>query len=355
MTTFKPNMLPALIGSLPLLDHDEAIHMVFESTPEIPLWVQLPAHPKEGMMVQFLDGIPGIVKKDDRIFIDSSRPTFEDETLKFYEDYLMVTEGNLPLDNTRFALNPESATGFFKLLEVIKKTPALPVALKGQVTGPVTLATGLTDQNKRALFYDKTLLDLVVKTLAVKARFQIEKFLQYGIPAIVFIDEPGLAGFGTSAFTSISSQDVNQVLGEVIEAIHLAGGLAGVHVCANTDWSLILDSTADIVSFDAYGFFDRLSLYKESLKGFLNQGRILAWGIVPTSNGKQIDAETSSSLAEKLETKIAHLESIGIKRQKILSQSLVTPSCGTGSLAPHHALKVLEMTRAVSSRFRSQV
>ena len=346
-------MLPALIGSLPLLDHDEAIHMVFESTPEIPLWVQLPAHPKEGMMVQFLDGIPGVVKEDDRIFIDSSRPTFEDEMLEFYEDYLMVAEGNLPLDSTRFALNPESTPGFFKLLDVIKKASDLPIAIKGQVTGPITLATGLTDQNRRALFYDKTLLDLVVKTLALKARFQVERFLQNGIPAIVFIDEPGLAGFGTSAFTSISSQDVNQVLGEVIEAIHQAGGLAGVHICANTDWSLVLDSDADILSFDAYAFFDRLSLYQDALKGFLDQGRILAWGIVPTSESKQIDAETPDNLTSMLQSQIAHLESLGVERQKILSQSLVTPSCGTGSLSRHHALKVLEMTRTVSSGIRS--
>ena len=33
------------------------------------------------------------------------------------------------------------------------------------------------------------------------------------------------------------------------------GGLVGVHVCANTDWSLVLDSSADIVSFDAYALF----------------------------------------------------------------------------------------------------
>jgi len=122
----------------------------------------------------------------------------------------------------------------------------------------------------------------------MKPRWQVEKLSQCGVPVIVFIDKPGLAGFGTSAFISISREDINRVLSEVIEAVHEAGGLAGVHVCANTDWSLILDSPADVLSFDAYRFFDRLALYERPLKRFFDQDGILAWGIVPTSDSKDM-------------------------------------------------------------------
>lgn len=354
MSQFTGNALAVLIGSLPITDHDQAIDIVFKYTPDIPLWVQLPAYTEEGMMTQFLPGIPGVVQDQDRTFIDTSVSTFEDDLLKFYEDYLAITEGGSPLDNTRFVLTPKTARGFFTLLDVMKSAPRLPVALKGQITGPVTLATGLTDQNGRAIFYDNRLLDLAVKTLAMKARWQTEKLSQRGIPAIIFIDEPGLAGFGTSAFISISREDVSRVLSEVIDAIHQGGGLAGVHVCANTDWSLILDSAADILSFDAYGFFDRLALYEESLKTFFNQGRILAWGIVPTSDSNEIEKESASSLTAKWEAHADCLEALGIERTKILTQSLITPSCGTGSLALDEAIKVLEMTREVSQALRSK-
>ncbi len=353
MVQFKGNALAVLIGSLPIADHDRAVRMVFKYTPEIPLWVQLPAYPVEGMMVQFLPGIPGVVENQDRVFIDTSKSTFEDDLLKFYEDYLAITEGGSPLDGTRFVLTPETARGFFTLLDMMKSAPRFPVALKGQITGPMTLATGLTDQHKRALFYDDRLLDVVVKNLAMKARWQVEKLSQRGIPAIIFIDEPGLAGFGTSAFISISREDVSRILSEVIDAIHQAGGLAGVHVCANTDWSLILDSAADILSFDAYGFFDRLALYEASLKTFFDQGRILAWGVVPTSSSQDIAGETASSLVAKWESQAGRLETLGIERTKILAQSLITPSCGTGSLTPDEAIKVLEMTREVSQTLRS--
>jgi methionine synthase II (cobalamin-independent) len=327
--------------------------MVFKYTPEIPLWVQLPAYRQEGMMVQFLPGIPGVVENQDRVFVDTSESSFEDDLLKFYEDYLAITEGGSPIDGTRFVLTPETAKGFFTLLDAVKSAPHPPVALKGQITGPVTLATGSTDQHGRALFYDDRLLDVVVKNLAMKARWQVEKLSQWGSPAIIFIDEPGLAGFGTSAFISISREDVSRVLSEVIDGIHEAGGLAGVHVCANTDWSLILDSAADILSFDAYAFFDRLALYEAPLKTFFDQGRILAWGIVPTSNSRDITRETASSLVARWESQVSRLETLGIDRTKILAQSLITPSCGTGSLTPDQAIEVLEMTRGVSQALRA--
>jgi hypothetical protein len=116
---------------------------------------------------------------------------------------------------------------------------------------------------------------------------------------------------------------------------------------------LILESPADILSFDTYGFFDRLALYHDLLHSFFDQGRILAWGIVPTSDTKDINTETASSLTKKWEAQVAHLETLGIDRSRILAQSLITPSCGTGSLSPSDAIKVLEMTREVSRTLRA--
>jgi len=355
MTEFKGNGLPLLIGSLPITDHEQAVALVFQYTPDVPLWVQLPVYPQEGMISQFLEGFPGVVHEKERVFVDTSAPAFEEALLAFYEEVLSVTEEGAPLDGTRFVLTPATARGFFALLDRIKSSPRPPVAVKGQITGPVTLATGLTDQDRRAVFYDERLRDVVVKTVALKARWQAEKLGQWHQPAIIFIDEPGLAGFGTSAFISISREDVGLALSEVIDAIHQAGGLAGIHVCANTDWSLILDSAADILSFDAYGYFERLALYEKSLKAFYDQGRIVAWGIVPTSDSREIERENASSLVKRWEGLAGRIESFGVEREVILAQSLITPSCGTGSLNPDHAVKVLEMTRDVSRILRGQV
>jgi len=61
-----------------------------------------------------------------------------------------------------------------------------------------------------------------------------------------------LQGTGSSGLISISREEILICLDEMIEAVHTEGGLAGIHVCANTDWSLILDSSVDIVNFDAF-------------------------------------------------------------------------------------------------------
>ena len=136
------------------------------------------------------------------------------------------------------------------------------------------------------------------------------------------------------------------------EAVHAEGGLAGVHVCANTDWSVLLESPADMISFDAYSFFDKFILYADLIKKFIEAGKILAWGIVPTGNPEDIKKETADSLLTQWKDKFRMIEDLGVGRTKILDQSLITPSCGTGSLNLDLAKKVLRLTADVSHRLK---
>jgi methionine synthase II (cobalamin-independent) len=350
---FEASCRSLLIGSLPLEDHGAASELVFRYTPEIPLWVQLPVHAHEGMMQQFLPGLPGLRSAVDRTYVDTSAPDFDNEVLAFYEEFVAVTEGGADIDHTRFALGADVAPGFAVLMEQLADRPEVPVAVKGQVTGPFTFCTGVHDETRQAIFYNPQLRDAAVKLLALKAVWQVRRLAHLGRPVIIFFDEPALAGFGTSEFISVSREDVSACLAEVIEAVHVAGGIAGVHICANTDWSLVLDSSADIVNFDAYAFFDRFVLYPELIRRFVSDGKILAWGIVPTGNRDDIVKETADSLAEKWYAEIARVEALGIDRRRIVSQSLITPSCGAGTLPLELAEKVLQLTREVSDRVRA--
>ncbi|MBU0987797.1 MAG: hypothetical protein KKH68_11155 [Proteobacteria bacterium] len=350
---FKPNGLPVLIGSLPMNDHDEAIKLVLEHTPQIPLWVQLPGFREEGMIAQFLPGIPGLATEKGRNFINTAGPDFDGDIVQFYEEYLAVTEGAVDLEDSRFVLKPDTARGFFTLLKGVETFADTPVALKGQITGPITFGLGTTDENRKAIFYNDQLRDAAVKLLALKARWQVRALSKFGCPVIMFLDEPALAGFGSSAFISISRDEVVACLNEVIDAVQSEGGLAGVHVCANTDWSLILESSADIVSFDAYSYFDKFMLYAGSVKKFLESGGIIAWGIVPTSSRDDIQKETTGSLVAKWQEQVRVVDQTGVEPSRILAQSLITPSCGTGSLSLDLATKVLRLTREVSDTIRS--
>lgn len=353
-TTFEADALPVLIGSLPVSVHEEANRLVMRYTPDIPLWSQLPAYKKEeGMMFQFLPGMPGLTVEEDNFFIDVSQPDFQDDLLKFYEEYMAVSEGRMLFSDSRFVLTPDTAEGFFVFMEKIGQLADLPIALKGQITGPITLTTGIKDRQKCAIFYNEQLRDAAVKLIAMKAAWQIRRMSAAKCPAIVFFDEPALAGFGSSEFISISSADVAACFKEVTDAVHHQGGLSGIHVCANADWSLLMDSAIDILSFDAYCFFDKLMLYPDHLKRFIESGRIVAWGIVPTLSLADIEKESTDSLMLRWEQIANAISGLGIDKSTLIRQSLITPSCGTGSLPLTHAVKVLEMTKELSERIRT--
>ncbi|MGD2100386.1 MAG: hypothetical protein PVG35_22660 [Desulfobacterales bacterium] len=354
-STFQPRGLPALIGSLPLTDHAKACQLVLEYTPQIPLWIQLPAYTEEGMIAQFMPGLPGICSAADRVYVDTGQDDFDNDILKFYEDYIAVTDGGSDLSTSRFAMNEETAKGFFVFVEHLKRLPSPPVALKGQITGPFTFCTGISDQNKTAIIYDEQVKDAAVKLLDLKSRWQVQQLKPFNCPVIIFLDEPALAGFGSSEFISISRDEIAQSLEEVIAGVHAEGGFAGVHVCANTDWTLVLDSAADIVSFDAYAYFDRFILYADHIKAFLDAGKMIAWGMVPTLDPDELDKATTESLVEQWQQNAAQIQKLGIDLDQLIAQSLITPSCGAGSLSVKQAVQVLRLTREVSEQIRQSI
>jgi hypothetical protein len=349
MKSIQTNCKSLLIGSLPMEDHELATKMVFDYSPEIPLWVQLPKYKNEGMIRQFIPGMPGLTIEGDRIYINAKKDNFESELVEYYEEYLSASQDSSVLAQSRFTLTQETGKGFYVFLDWLKKHQPSVFTVKGQVTGPITLGIGVNDQDGRSIFYDDTLRDILTKHVAMNAKWQVLQLSAYSAnPPIVFFDEPGVVSFGSSAYISISREQVMESLGCGIDAIHDANGLAGIHICANGDWSLALESDADILSFDAYSYFDNFILFKEAIQKFLSQGRILAWGIVPTSRPEDIENETTQSLLTKWESQMDEITRLGFSKQTIMTQSLITPSCGTGSLTLEQTKKVLSLTQELS-------
>ena len=350
---FQADGLATLIGSIPLSSHDDALDLIFEYTPHIPLWPQLPGNRLEGMLLQFNEGLPAMASDGEKIFFNTESDQFEAEQLSFFEDYLEVTEDFQKLTESRFKVSTSHAEGLFKLLTKAEHSSDIH-ALKGQITGPFTLLTGISDQNNRAGYYDPMIREMITKGLALKAAWQVVFLKKAQKPVILFIDEPALAGLGSSSFISISKDDIAQDQTEMIDAIHQAGGLAGIHVCANTDWSLLLSLDFDILNFDAYGYFDRLVSCRDELYTFLERGGIIAWGLIPTSEEESIIAENCNSLVTRWEEQAGQLVNDHWNLTNILQQSLITPSCGTGALTPELASRVLQLTEEVSQTLRQK-
>jgi hypothetical protein len=352
---FSPDCLPVLIGSLPLSSHRQAVELIFRFTPEIPLWPQLPALSREGMVRQFIDGFPGLIDHGRKYWVDSDSDDFPGQMASFYEEFFIgESQPHLP-DVCCFSLPPDTARGFFTFTEMLEGGHYSPVTVKGQVTGPVTTGIGVRDHRGAVLLHDDNLRDILVKLLGGKARWQVERLKRYcaAVPPLVFIDEPGMVSFGSTAFAGISRELASETVSPLIASIKGAGGLAGIHICANGDWEPALASGADIISFDAYSYFDHFILYRDHLASFLESGGILAWGIVPTSDPDAVVREQVESLYEAWKVQLEALCSLGFTSQYVVSRSLIAPACGTGSLSPGLAEKVLSMTRGLADRIRS--
>jgi len=347
---FSPPIKATVIGSFPHTEAEAALRLIMEYVPQIPAWPQLPFYPEEQMLRQYLEGMPGLFTKEgNKIFFDTSHPRFEAELFGFYQNYLNALESpRIPFDHP-LGISPRYSRGFYSFYRKLEQGSYRPLALKGQITGPITLATALTDQNGKSVYYDLQLREVVVKALTIKAKWQIHQLRVFGVPIIIFIDEPSLSAYGSSAFLGVTEGEVKNDLTEIIEQIHLEQGIAGIHCCENTDWSILLKTNLDILSFDAYSFFDRLILYASELKDFIARGGVLAWGIIPTGNEDDIKRETIDSLVRRWREYLNTLEErLGVAPNDIARQSLITPSCGMGSLTPELAKRVLELLRGVS-------
>ena len=351
----KTNFTATAIGSMPFEDADYAVSVSLNRLSEAPIWPQLPKLGlREQMEIQYSEGMPCTVIDEvkHRMFFDTS-VDYSEAFGEFYEKYMSAMDpDDGDGDCSAMAISPQYSKGLYALEKaLIAKGGKLPF-VKVQVTGPASFALTLVDENKRAIYYNDEFKDMIVKAIAMKCRWQIQKFKPYADNVICFIDEPILSAFGSSTYVSVDRDDVVSILNEVIEAVHMDGGIAGIHCCGNTEWSILIDAGVDIVNFDAFEFGETISMYPVEVKKHLERGGMLAWGVVPTS--KIIVDQTVETLEVQLEKVMDKLASTGIDKKMIMEQALITPSCGTGSLDVEYAERVFELTSALSKRMKEK-
>jgi methionine synthase II (cobalamin-independent) len=339
---FAPHFWTTHVGSVPHLS-GQALIQQWISRLDVPAWPQLPRRDfRESMYVQYSAVLPGVKLESakEKIVFDTQQDlSIPLET--FYTHYLAE-------DVDYFAMPQSYAAGFYSMLEEIKASQSSwqDGWVKGQVTGPISFGLTVTDQDLRSIFYNDMLVDAIIKNMAMVSRWQVRKLKAWRQNVILFVDEPYLASFG-SAFISLSREQAISALDEVFSAIQGEGAYAGVHCCANTDWSMLLATKVDILNLDAYGYLENLALYPFELSDYLDRGGVIAWGIVP--NNEMIHRETPQSLAERLLKGIDELSAKaavrGVKIQPgiLAERSLVVPSCGLGSTTVEIAERVLSV------------
>ena len=329
------------VGSLPFKDSASSCRLIFDCFKTIPFWPQLPQRSfLENMYVQFSERLPGLV-------LDEASGTIHIETSKVAHQIEGVYARYLDEDLEYFRVSEDRAEGFYRFLELSKNLGAKTKYVKGQITGPVSFALFLTDQNKRSVIYDKDLFEVLTKILVMKARWQVKRLKEIFPNVIIFIDEPYLVSIGSS-YVNINVDEAMARLDELVAAIKNSGALAGIHCCGNTDWSALLNRKIDILNFDAYNFMKEFALYGADIKNFLKRGGTIAWGVVPSSDA--IDKETISSLAARFKENMKLLAAKGIGMDEV--QSVITPSCGVATLDEERARKILKTTKRLAEELR---
>lgn len=340
MTNFAGHALPTGVGSLPHTSPKTALEVILGNFQQLPYWPQLPKRDfRENMYAEFSQDLPSVQidlahEWMGAVIDDNLLPQIEG----FYSRYLAE-------DLDLFSIGNDYAAGLYALTDYREELRRAKW-IKGQVTGPISFGLKVTDQNLRPMLYDDALRDVLVKQIVRKAQWQ-EKFLAQLGPTLIFVDEPSLSLIGASV-VALNRDEVVRDLEEVFSSMR---GLKGTHCCGNTDWSLLLATSVDVISFDAYNYAENLALFADDVKRFLGRGGGLAWGIVPTVE-EQIMRETGAHLAQRLEEAIGLLVKKGIDRDLVYERSLITPSCGLGTLSVRTAERAITLTRETSAIVR---
>ena len=326
------------IGSVPFTDPKAACDIILENFKTIPFWPQLPRRSfRENMYAQYAERLPGVV-------IDEQGKSVHLESAGVAETVEEVYQKYLDDDVEFFKMSEDFAKGLYEFLERLKNPPPGLKYVKGHITGPISYALTVADEKRKAMIHDRDLFEILTKVLCMKVKWQIRKLKKLFPAVIIFIDEPYLVSIGSS-FVNINMEEAFGRLDELIATIKAEGALAGLHCCGNTDWSTLLKRDLDILNFDAYQFTREFLLYGADVKAFLNRGATIAWGIVPSSEEAQ--SQSGKAVAEKMRDALKAMADKGITVDGL--SSIVTPSCGVGTLDEACAKKVLELTRLVSS------
>ncbi len=352
-TAWLPGMLTTAVGSLPHTNATEAVDLIFRSLSQAPHAPQLSrADPREQMWIQFSENLPRFVVDLEKLsyYFDTSGDPESDVEL-FFSRYLDVIDGGKPDD---FFVSHDYGQGIHVMLDRLASSGEVKKFIKVQVTGPLSFSLTVTDEKRKPIFYHPLFRDVAVKAMGLKAIWLIEKFRPYAENIIVFLDEPSMSAYGSSAFLGVSASDVTEALDDVISMVSGRGGLAAVHCCGNTDWGLLMDSSIRVINFDAVDYMDSLAIYPKKLNEFLEKGGVLAWGAV--ANTPLVMQEDFNTVIKRIRDGVDLLVSKGVSRSALTERLIITPACGCAGLKlneTEHAYKIMKEldSRTISDIF----
>jgi len=326
------------VGALPHTDPQQACDDVLALFPAFPYIPTLPDQSQlESIVFNDSEQLPGRMIQNDRLLFDSTR----DQTAAMEKVYMDYVEGNFH----DYGLHKEYASAFIEMMS--RRLPGA-LVLKCQVTGPVTFGMQVVDADKRPIYYDSQLADVLSKMIALKACWCEQTMRKNtGVSeTLVVLNEPYLASLGSSV-VPVDKETVRAGWDDIAALVE--GGL-GIHCCSNTDWEFVLSLNPSVVSVDAYATAKEFLLYSDTIVSYMERGGIVAWGIVPAET-KLFVTETVDSLFDQY-LKIRTQLCTRMPEKLFDAQSLITPSCGIRFADREGSLAIMGAAAEISHRIR---
>lgn len=284
------------VGSLPHTDPKRAASFVLETT-TVPYLPQLPnRHPEERMLVQWGDGLCGCGAVDSSIGLGYGEP---------------------------IGARAEAFGGAHALLDVLSSDVP---AVKTQATGPVTLALGLLSAGHPG----QGLLDCVATGLIGRVEDHIA-LLAARLPdadITLIFDEPGLSGLLVPGFP-ITRDEAEHVLGKVLTRAPVP---AGIHCCADTDWSVVASVRPSLISWDIDSLGAAFLAHTEAIAAATWEGTGFIWGVAPTQT-----QPLPGDPGVRLQRIVGRLVMAGAKMDGLLEGAMFSPACGLAGLTEGQA------------------
>jgi hypothetical protein len=314
------------IGSLPMRSARSAVEFVAERSPVVPFWPQLPRRcPQERAILQGLGSLADLVEPRQSGYGYRARPGCLDELLWRLE------AGPVEMD-------ARCAAGLVEFEDALKAGAFRSArALKGQIEGPITLASYIFDGDRPFVIEDDY-LQAVTAHIGRLAQAQIRMLRQFELPVLFFIDEPGLCL--AQRATSRSSQA--RALASCLRVVQNSGALSGLHCCADQPIERMCRANPDILSFDAHRGLERF-FESPTARSFLRRGGSVAYGLVPTWNRlNELSADQLVARWLRGATQAGDIK--GLARR-----AMITSTCGLGLVSESAAARSFELSQQIAA------
>jgi hypothetical protein len=317
-----PEPITTGIGSLPHHNVDSALEFAFRWS--LPFLPQIPVrHPKEYMIFQALEGLPGLISRErGEVALDIEAWRRGEKLLASRLDEAFHSQS--PAAFRAFEPSAESYSSWQPFLFELGERK-LKVA-KIQIAGPMTSQWALRLEDGTPADKFSEVGTQIFRLVLAKSVAMARRLKEMNITPVLYVDEPGFYCFSRRLPRHLLGL---QELKLFLQALKKEAAVVGLHCCSNTDWEAVLGLGLDVLSIDTTLSLTSLLESPDLVRKFQKDGGRLSLGVIPTAKGQAdlVGFHVEKAVPQFLEC----FEKAGFKKeelQSLLRESIFTPACG---------------------------